>query len=434
MQRALRSFNLRFLKSPGHSRHTIDGIHLSLLSCLTQESYLIQLRHSIIYVWYQNALRDEELLNRDHKLLIVSLLITAFGLTLASCASPSIDLDPVSQTGTEKVREGDLEHGHAPEAETLSLPELEAIDLDGQALKAIATTGVIGDVVAQVGGDSIALTTLMNAGQDPHSYQPAARDLTAVAGAHVIFVNGWDLEEALVQELEEISEDALFVPISAEIEPLTFGDAENQHENGSEEPQGEHEEHQGGEGPNEHHPRSVDPHVWFSIHNVEQWVENVEHVLSSLDPANAETYEQNARAYLAELEELEGYAESQLTKISPDKRILVTNHDSFSYFAEAYGFEVLGTVLPAASTLAEPSVSDLADLIAELEEHKVCTIFTETTVSDTLAQTVAAELEGCDDVKVLQLYSGALGPAGSGAESYIDMFRANVDTILAGLQ
>jgi len=123
-----------------------------------------------------------------------------------------------------------------------------------------------------------------------------------------------------------------------------------------------------------------------------------------------------------------------LEQIPSESRILVTNHDSFSYFADEYGFEILGTVIPAASTLAEPSAADLAGLITEMEEHGVCTIFAETSVSDTLAQTVAGELEGCDEVKVLLLYTEAIGSAGGGADSYIGMFRANVDAIVQGLR
>jgi ABC-type Zn uptake system ZnuABC Zn-binding protein ZnuA len=291
------------------------------------------------------------------------------------------------------------------------LPELKAADLGGAPLKVVATISIIGDVVAQVGGDAIELTMLMGPGQDPHSYKPVAQDMVAVSEAHVIFVNGWDLEEALVHDLEDIGEDIPLVPVSANIEPLAFGGHEHE---------GEH-----GEG--------ADPHTWFSIHNVEQWVENIEHVLGELDPAHAETYESNAEAYLAELEELETYVETQMASIPAENRFLVTNHDSFGYLAYEYDLEILGTVIPSASTVAEPSASDLAELIEEMGERGVCTLFTEATISDKLAQTVAAELDGCAEVRVLKLYSGAVGPAGSGTDSYIGMYRFNVDTIVEGL-
>ena len=344
----------------------------------------------------------------------------------------------------EHEGEHDDEHDHDAEAEMLMLPEVAAAALDGAPLRVVATTSIIGDVVAQVGGDAIDLTVLMEPGQDPHSYEPAAQDLTAVANAHVVFVNGWNLEEGLVDDLENIGEGALVVPISANIAPLTFGEGEHHDEHEGEE-EGEHHDEHEGEEEGEHHDEhegdehahdhsGADPHVWFSIHNVEQWAENVEHILSDLDPTNAEVFEANAATYVAELEDLEDYAAEQLSQIPEDKRFLVTNHDAFGYFAHEYDMSVLGTIIPSMSTLAEPSASDLADLITEMEEYGICTIFTETTVSDTLAQTAAAELSGCDEVQVLQLYTGAVGPQGSGADSYVGMFRANVDALVSGLK
>lgn len=319
--------------------------------------------------------------------LIPGIILVFFGILLAGCAS-----EP--NGGEEK----------------LTLPELNSAGLaEGQLLQVVTTTNIIGDVVSQVGGNTIALTTLLGPGQDPHSYVPAARDLTAVAGADVIFINGWDLEEGLVEDLRNIGEGALFVPISANIEPLPFGDEEG-------------------------HEHAADPHVWFSINNVQQWVNNVEEVFVALDPANAATYEANAAQYRQELNDLAAYADAELGSIPEEKRFLVTNHDAFSYLEADYGLETLGTVIPGASTLAEPSASDLSDLIAIMEAHGLCTIFTETAVSGQLAQTVAGELDYCDEVKVLPLYSGSVGTPGSGADSYTGMFRTNIDTIVSGLQ
>jgi len=237
-----------------------------------------------------------------------------------------------------------------------------------------------------------------------------------VADAAVIFVNGWDLEEGLIGDLAAVGEGAPLVPVSANLVPLAFGDR-------AEDPAHDEESDHG----------VADPHTWFSANNVDQWTQNIEQVLAQLDPANAATYEANAAAYRARLAELEAYAEAALSTIPPGRRYLVTNHDSLGYFARDYGFEVLGTVIPGASTLAEPSASDLAGLIDAMQAHNICTIFTETTVSDTLAQTAANELAGCDMIQVRSLYTGAVGPAGSGADSYIGMFRANVDAIVAGL-
>ncbi|MCB8979832.1 MAG: zinc ABC transporter substrate-binding protein [Ardenticatenaceae bacterium] len=346
------------------------------------------------------------------RVILGLLVVVLFGFILAGCsANPSDDgaATPDDQS-TDEANSEDM-------PEMLLLPDLAAAELNGRLLRVVATTSIIGDVVAQVGGDAIDLTVLMGPGQDPHSYEPAARDLTAVAEANIIFVNGWNLEEGLVDALVNIGSESTIVPISANITPLAFAE-------------GEHEE----ENEDEHDHGSADPHVWFSVPNVEQWVDNVVQVLSELDLANETVYASNAATYLAELQELETYAETQLATIPAENRFLVTNHDAFGYFAETYGFTILGTVIPSLSTVAEPSATDLTDLVSSMAAHNVCTLFTEATVNDTLAQTVAGELDSCDTVQVLKLYTGAIGPEGSGADSYIGMFRANVDTVVTGLR
>ncbi|MCA9934116.1 MAG: zinc ABC transporter substrate-binding protein [Ardenticatenaceae bacterium] len=304
----------------------------------------------------------------------------------------------------------------------LSLPQGTAVSLNGRPLNVIATTSIIGDVVGNVGGEAINLTTLMQPGQDPHSYQPAAAELTQVAQADVIFVNGWDLEEGLVNDLASIGENVLIVPVSANIEPLAFGAAAHD----------DHEE----EAPvaDEHDHTGADPHAWFSVGNVEQWTRNIETTLSSLDPENTAVYSAHAEQYLAELADLNVYAQEQLTAVPAERRVLVTNHGAFGYFAHDYDFEMLGTVIPGLSTLAEPSANDLTELVNAMRSEGVCAIFTETTLSDQLAQTVANELDSCEQVQVIPLYTGSIGPAGSGADSYIGMFHANVDAIVQGLK
>lgn len=301
----------------------------------------------------------------------------------------------------------------------LALPALRSTDLEpGERLKVTATTSVIGDVVSRVGGDAINLTTLISPGQDAHSYQPVPSDLIGVTSADVIFVNGWQLEEGLLRDVEKAAEDVPLVPISAGINPL---------------PAGAHEEEEAGAEEEEDTHGVADPHVWMDPHLVRQWVQNAREVLSALDPAHSATYEDNTAAYLAELDDLIAYAEAQLGTIPADQRQLVTNHEALTYFAAAFDFEVVGTVIPAASTVSEPSARALAALVERMEAAGVCTIFTDSASNPALAETTAAELRGCDEVAVLPLYTGTLGAPGSGAGSYLDMMRANVDTIVAGL-
>ncbi len=328
---------------------------------------------------------------------ITTLLIALASLLLLAGCSAAAGSTPQEQAAGGSS--GD-------EGRVLQLPELSAADLDGRPLQVVATTSLIGDIVSQVGGDAIQLTTLIGPGQDPHSYEPGARDLTAVTTADAIFVNGWDLEEGLIDDLHNIAEEAPIIPVSAHITPLPVPSSDLPA------------------------PHAVDPHVWFDLKNVEQWVANIEQTLADLDPANAQIYEDNAAAYRTELDALQQYAQKELALIPAERRYLVTNHDSFSYLAGAYDLQILGTVIPGASTLAEPSAQDLAGLAATMEKHGVCTIFTENAVDDSLAQAIAAELQACDQVDILPLQTGSIGAGGS----FLIMFRDNVEAITAGLR
>jgi ABC-type Zn uptake system ZnuABC Zn-binding protein ZnuA len=268
----------------------------------------------------------------------------------------------------------------------------------------VATTSLVGDAVARVGGQAIALTTLMLPGQDPHSYQPAAADLAAAADADLIFVNGWNLEEGLLRDLAAAG-SAPFIPISAGITPLPAGDD----------------------------GVTADPHVWQDVANVMRWVDNVEATLSAADPANAATFAANAAAYRAELAALDDEVRQQTAALPVEQRVLVTNHDTLAYFAAAYDFRVLGSVLPGASTLAEATAANLAMLAEAMRAAGVCSLFVETTAADQVARALSEELDDCAEVRVQSLYSDALGPAGSGADSYVGMMRANVAAIVDAL-
>jgi ABC-type Zn uptake system ZnuABC Zn-binding protein ZnuA len=300
------------------------------------------------------------------------------------------------------------------ESGLLELPSLPEVKIEeGDKLKVLATTSVIGDIVSQVGGVSIDLTILMAPGQDPHSYVPSAGDLAAASQAQVVFINGWGLEEGLVEDLANTVDNAPIVPISAGITPLFSGDHDSNDRNLAQ-PVG----------------RLADPHIWLDPHLVKQWAINSSHALSNLDPANVNTYKANLETYSQQLEDLIDYFDEQVATIPVDQRQLVTNHNFLAYFASAYDFNIIGTVIPEASTLADPSASEIVNLIREMEDYGVCAIFSESTVSDDLAQTAVNELDACDEVRVIKLYTGALGPEGSGAENYLDMMRANITAIV----
>ena len=191
-------------------------------------------------------------------------------------------------------------------------------------------------------------------------------------------------------------------------------------------------EHLTEEGEDEHagHGHGLeDPHFWFDPLRVKLAVNDIAARLSVLDPDRGDTYSANASAYNARLDELHSWTEQQAATVPEDRRLLVTSHDSFGYFANLYGFEVVGVVL-SGTTDVEPSAGDLADLVDEVKEYGVPTVFGETTVSERLASTVASE----SGAELVRLYSGSLGLEGSGAETYISMIRTNVGRIVEALR
>ena len=191
------------------------------------------------------------------------------------------------------------------------------------------------------------------------------------------------------------------------------------------------EEHGHGEDAHDDHDHGVyDPHFWFDPQRAKTAVYGIAERLGALDPEGAATYKANADAYAVELDTLHAWTQGMVSAVPAERRVLVTSHDSLGYFAELYGFEVVGTVLPGLSPDVEPSALHIRRLMQTLEEHNVPVVFGETTVSERLAQSVASE----NSARFQRLYSGSLGSAGSGAETYLGMVRANVGIIVGALR
>ncbi|MBN2499854.1 MAG: zinc ABC transporter substrate-binding protein [Anaerolineales bacterium] len=295
--------------------------------------------------------------------------------------------------------------GNAPAADSA------AGDQQGK-LKVVATTSIVGDVVANVAGDNVDLTVLLPIGSDPHSFDPSPQDIAAVADAAVVFANGAGLEAFMDHLLENAGGDAVSVHVSEQVDFLEFEGDEHEHE-------GEEHDHEG-----------IDPHVWFDPNNVVVWVAAIESNLSELDPANAETYAANAQAYIAELEKLDTWIEDQIALIPAENRKLVTDHTVFGYFAARYGFEQVGAVVPGYSTLAQPSAQELAALADAIGEYDVKAVFVGNTVNPSLTEQVAQDT----DVQLIFLYSGSLSDANGEAPTYLDLMRYDVNAIVAALK
>ena len=179
-----------------------------------------------------------------------------------------------------------------------------------------------------------------------------------------------------------------------------------------------------------HDHGSHDPHFWFDPVRVKVAVNEIAARLSAVDPENASVFVQNATEYGRELDELHTWTLEQVSAVAPERRLLVTSHDSLSYFASLYGFEVVGLVIPSLATHVEPSAEHIEGVVKVVREHQIPAVFGETTVSEKLAQAVARET----GAEVVQLYSGSLGPEGSGADTYLGMVRSNVERIVEALK
>ena len=192
----------------------------------------------------------------------------------------------------------------------------------------------------------------------------------------------------------------------------------------------EDEEDEHGHGHEGHDHGSLDPHFWFDPIRVKVAVNEIAARLSAIDPDNASVYLQNASAYGEQLDELHAWVQEQVSAVAPERRLLVTSHDAFSYFAELYGFEVVGLVIPSLATHVEPSAEHIANVVDVVRARDVQAVFGETTVSERLAKTIAEET----GAQLVRLYSGSLGPEGSGADTYIGMLRTNVERIVEALK
>jgi len=296
----------------------------------------------------------------------------------------------------------------------------------GVRLRVVATTNIVGDVVANVGGDAIELTVLLPSGADPHGYVATPRELAEASEASLVFLSGFSLEEGMGGTLEQLAADVPIVSISEGVQgiPLAEGAEGLAHE--GEEPSGG----EPGAGEEPHAGGGVDPHVWFDPTIVMQWTQNAATALSARDPANRETFQANTEAYVESLRSLDAWIKESVAAIPPAQRVLVTDHFVFGYFARRYGFEVVGAVIPAYSSSASPSPQDLADLLGAIEEHGVKAVFVGLSANADAAQAVAQDA----GIQVVPLYTESLSDAGGSADSYIGMLEYNVNAIVEALR
>ena len=260
-------------------------------------------------------------------------------------------------------------------------------------LTVVATTQHVADFAREVGGDRVNVVALVPANADPHDFEPRPSDARAVADADVVLRSGGDLDGWLGGLLENAGGDAEQVTLIDAVRTIQ-GDGE------------------------------TDPHWWQDPRNVVRAVDRIEAAFAEADPDGRAAYERNAARYAGEVRALDGRIAQCLSGVDADRRKLVTNHDSFGYFAERYDVEVLGSIVPALSTSAQPSAGDVRRLVDDIRRAGVTTIFPESALNQRLERAVARDA----GVEVGEpLYADTLGPGDHG--TYLGALRHDASLI-----
>jgi ABC-type Zn uptake system ZnuABC Zn-binding protein ZnuA/ABC-type Mn2+/Zn2+ transport system permease subunit len=276
---------------------------------------------------------------------------------------------------------------------------------DGGQLKVVATTTQIGDFVREVGGNAVAVDQILQPNTDPHEYEPRPSDVAGAAEAKLVFANGDELDSWVDQIVSDSGSDAEIVDLGAIVPERRPGES-----SGAE-------------------ASRYDPHWWHDPRNAEAAVAAIERHLAAADPSQRREFERNARAYLAKLRRLDVGIARCMDAVPPARRKLVTDHDAFGYFADRYGIEVVGAVIPSQTTQAQPSAKDLSELAKLIEREQVEAIFPESSLSPKVAEAIASQTGASSSYT---LYGDTLGPEGSSGATYLTMEAANANAMVRG--
>jgi ABC-type Zn uptake system ZnuABC Zn-binding protein ZnuA len=273
-------------------------------------------------------------------------------------------------------------------------------------VEVVATTTQIGDWARAIGGDLVDVHQILKANTDPHEYEPRPADVQATANAEVVLTNGDNLDGWAGKLVDEAGGDPAIVDLGERVPIRRPGETS---------------------GPER---SRYDPHWWHDPLNAVAAAAEIGSALGRADPSEGAIFARRARAYEARLRTLDRQIHTCIGRIPPGSRKLVTDHDAFGYFAQRYGLEVIGAVIPAQTTQAQPSARDLAQLGDLIRREHVAAIFPESSLSPKLARAIARETGAGAG---LTLYGDTLGPPGSGADTYLKMEAENARTIALGL-
>jgi len=280
-------------------------------------------------------------------------------------------------------------------------------------VKVVASFSILGDLVQQVGGDRVTVTTLVGPNGDAHVYQPTPAAAKAVGAAHLVVVNGLGFEGWMERLIKTSGFQGPVVVASQGVQPREMSPQDKEpHGSGS-----------------HHHHHQIDPHAWQSLSNVAIYVNNIARGLAAVDPPGAAAYQANAAAYQAKLQELDHWAQAEFAAIPPEKRRMITSHDALGYFGAAYGLTIIAAL--GVNTESEAAAGEIAKIIRLIRAEKISAVFLENVTDPRLMQQIAREsgaaLGG-------SLYSDALSEPSGPAPTFIDMFKHNLTQIVAAMR
>lgn len=269
-------------------------------------------------------------------------------------------------------------------------------------LEVTASFSILGDLVRQVGGDKVRVRTLVGPDEDAHAFQPRPSDARDIGASALVVVNGLGFDDWMTRLARSGGYKGEVVIASKGVKTLEMDDHGHDHKHG----------------------HAADPHAWQDIGNAQQYVANIAAALAAADPANAETYRNNAERYGGELKALDAEIRSAFAALPAERRKVVSSHDAFAYFGEAYGIRFLSPV--GVSNNAEPTAKGVARLIGQLKKEKIPAVFIENVADPRLIERIRAE----SGTRVGgTLYSDALSASGGPAPDYLSMMRANFRTL-----
>jgi len=279
-------------------------------------------------------------------------------------------------------------------------------------MSVLAIEPFLADLAQNVAGDRFNVRSLIPLGLDPHAFEPTPQDIAQLNNASILIINGAGLEEWLNDFLENIPTGQTIITASAGLTPRI--------------PQTGEPAHEGDES-----AQDSDPHFWLNPINIITYVENIRDGFTAADPDGAGTYIRNADTYINSLQQLDVELQTQIDQIPPQRRLLVTNHETFGYFADHYNFRIIGAIIPSVSTSASPSARELTTLVDSILANNAPAVFLETGSNPSIADQIAAET----GVKVVtDLYTHSLSTPDGPAATYLEMMRHNTRLIVEALK